>query len=50
MKDNKSYKKAVKHSDEFAEMDGYTAESRAGEILLEAGIEGVWYCEATGTP
>mgnify|MGYP003864287037 FL=1 len=24
---------------EFAEMDGYTAESRAGEILLEAGIE-----------
>nr|WP_155693788.1 ABC-F family ATPase [Psychrosphaera haliotis] len=23
---------------EFAEMDGYTAESRAGEILLEAGI------------
>jgi ATPase subunit of ABC transporter with duplicated ATPase domains len=24
---------------EFAEMDGYTAESRAGEILLAAGIE-----------
>jgi len=24
---------------QFAEMDGYTAESRAGEILLEAGIE-----------
>ncbi|MGS0683482.1 ABC-F family ATPase [Shewanella sp. 125m-7] len=24
---------------EFAEMDGYSAESRAGEILLEAGIE-----------
>ena len=24
---------------EFAEMDGYTAESRAGEILLQAGIE-----------
>lgn len=24
---------------EFAEMDGYTAESRAGEILLEAGID-----------
>ena len=24
---------------EFAEMDGYTAESRAGEILLGAGIE-----------
>ena len=24
---------------EFAEMDGYTAESRAGEILLSAGIE-----------
>ena len=24
---------------EFAEMDGYTAESRAGDILLEAGIE-----------
>jgi len=24
---------------EFAEMDGYTAESRAGEILLNAGIE-----------
>ncbi|SHK22643.1 ATPase components of ABC transporters with duplicated ATPase domains [Marinobacter antarcticus] len=24
---------------EFAEMDGYTAESRAGELLLEAGIE-----------
>ena len=24
---------------EFAEMDGYTAESRAGEILIEAGIE-----------
>ncbi|MCW8863519.1 MAG: ABC-F family ATPase [Colwellia sp.] len=24
---------------EFAEMDGYTAESRAGEILLDAGIE-----------
>ena len=23
---------------EFAEMDGYTAESRAGDILLEAGI------------
>ena len=24
---------------EFAELDGYTAESRAGEILLQAGIE-----------
>ncbi|MGL5392365.1 MAG: ATP-binding cassette domain-containing protein, partial [Shewanella sp.] len=24
---------------EFAEMDGYSAESRAGEILIEAGIE-----------
>ncbi|MGS0729989.1 ATP-binding cassette domain-containing protein, partial [Shewanella sp. 0m-11] len=24
---------------EFAEMDGYSAESRAGEILLEAGID-----------
>jgi ATPase subunit of ABC transporter with duplicated ATPase domains len=24
---------------QFAEMDGYTAESRAGEILLEAGID-----------
>ncbi|MEI5710470.1 hypothetical protein WB401_46300, partial [Streptomyces brasiliscabiei] len=24
---------------EFAEMDGYTAESRAGDILLQAGIE-----------
>jgi len=24
---------------EFAEMDGYSAESRAGDILLEAGIE-----------
>ncbi|MDO7641841.1 MAG: ATP-binding cassette domain-containing protein, partial [Reinekea forsetii] len=24
---------------EFAEMDGYTAESRAGEILLQAGID-----------
>ena len=24
---------------QFAEMDGYTAESRAGEILLQAGIE-----------
>jgi ATPase subunit of ABC transporter with duplicated ATPase domains len=24
---------------EFAQMDGYTAESRAGEILLQAGIE-----------
>jgi ATPase subunit of ABC transporter with duplicated ATPase domains len=24
---------------EFAEMDGYTAESRAGDILLEAGID-----------
>ena len=24
---------------EFAEMDGYTAEARAGEILLEAGID-----------
>ncbi len=24
---------------QFAEMDGYTAESRAGEILLDAGIE-----------
>ena len=24
---------------QFAEMDGYSAESRAGEILLEAGIE-----------
>ena len=24
---------------EFAELDGYTAESRAGDILLEAGIE-----------
>ena len=24
---------------QFAELDGYTAESRAGEILLEAGIE-----------
>jgi ATPase subunit of ABC transporter with duplicated ATPase domains len=24
---------------EFAEMDGYSAESRAGEILLQAGIE-----------
>ena len=24
---------------EFAELDGYTAESRAGEILIEAGIE-----------
>ena len=24
---------------EFAEMDGYTAESRAGDILIEAGIE-----------
>ncbi|HAN26868.1 MAG TPA: ABC-F family ATPase [Haliea salexigens] len=24
---------------QFAEMDGYTAESRAGELLLEAGIE-----------
>ncbi|MBB3063295.1 ABC-F family ATPase [Microbulbifer rhizosphaerae] len=25
---------------QFAEMDGYSAESRAGEILLEAGIDG----------
>ena len=24
---------------QYAEMDGYTAESRAGEILLEAGID-----------
>jgi len=30
---------AVAHLEvEFAELDGYTAESRAGEILLEAGI------------
>ena len=30
--------KVAELESEFAEMDGYTAESRAGEILLEAGI------------
>jgi len=28
---------------EFAEMDGYSAESRAGEILIEAGIEEAYH-------
>ena len=28
---------------EFAEMDGYSAESRAGDILLEAGIEEAYH-------
>ncbi|WP_040571517.1 ABC-F family ATPase [Shewanella benthica] len=31
--------KVAELESEFAEMDGYSAESRAGEILLEAGIE-----------
>ena len=31
---------------EFAEMDGYSAESRAGEILLQAGIEDYSLCAA----
>ena len=39
IKMNDYFKKAQQMADEFAEMDGYTAESRAGEILLGAGIE-----------
>ncbi|MGR5470325.1 ABC-F family ATPase, partial [Vibrio astriarenae] len=31
--------KVAELESEFAEMDGYTAESRAGDILLQAGIE-----------
>ncbi len=31
--------KVAELESEFAEMDGYSAESRAGEILLQAGIE-----------
>lgn len=33
------YMRAAELEGEFAEMDGYTAESRAGELLLGAGIE-----------
>ena len=31
--------KVAELESEFAEMDGYTAESRAGDILIQAGIE-----------
>ncbi len=33
------YMRAAELESEFADMDGYTAESRAGELLLGAGIE-----------
>ncbi|MFY9179102.1 MAG: ABC-F family ATPase [Venatoribacter sp.] len=33
------YMRAAELEGEFAELDGYTAESRAGELLLGAGIE-----------
>ena len=33
------YMRAAELESEFADMDGYTAESRAGELLLGAGID-----------